>query len=254
MIPRALGRSGVELSPICFGSMRLHERGLSDDAWLALLRGGIERGVTTIHASNEYEAHPRLLDLLGKLRAPGLQFIVKLAEPHFPQPGDTGPIRFDRARLIAKVDAYLAELRAPRLDVVQYMWRGDMKDEPGRLRAFSAAVPDIADAFAQLRAAGKVGAVAPFPYTTGFADAALAATCFDGLTVYFNPLERDMLGQIEAAAAAGLGIVALRPLFAGKALAGSSPAECVRSVLAQPGVTTTVVSYSSLAHLDDLLT
>lgn len=255
--PRALG--SVRVSPLAFGSMRIHERALDDDAWEALLREAIERGVTTLHSSSEYESYPRFCGLVARLSGLPIQHVVKLADPHF---GEAG---FDAARFEARVDAYLAGLGAERLDVVQWMWRGDLKDEPGRLAAFSRERGAIRAAFDALRAKGKLGAVAPFPYTAGFADRVIGGPATsgaaagqdsplcEGLAVYLNPAEREMLPQIRAAARAGMGTVAIRPLAAGQALAGTTAAACVREVLAEPGVATAVVTFSSRAHLDELL-
>jgi len=269
--PRAVGAVGVvgvvdavRVSPLAFGSMRIHERAQDDAAWEALLREAIERGVTTLHSSSEYESFPRFCGLLPRLRGLAVQHIVKLADPHF---GEAG---FDAARLEARVDAYLGQLGAERLDVVQWMWRGDLTDEPGRLAAFARELPAIRAAFAALRGKGKLGAVAPFPYTAAFADLVIAggagggdrAPLCEGLAVYLNPVERELLPQIRAAARAGMGIVAIRPLAAGRALeagatigatVGSTAAACVREVLAEPGVATAVVTFSSRAHLDELL-
>ncbi|MBK9072027.1 MAG: aldo/keto reductase [Myxococcales bacterium] len=238
----------MKLSRLAFGSMRLHERSLDDAAWLSLLRASLDAGVTTLHSSTEYESHDRFCGLLRQLGAGDrVQHIVKLAEPHF------GDAAFDRARLVAKVDAYLQQLGTSTLDAVQWMWRGDLKDEAGRLRGFSAQIDEIVDAFAELKRAGKVAAVAPFPYTAAFADALISHGGFDGLAVYLNSLERDMVPQIERAADAGMGTIAIRPLAAGKALAAASPAQCLAEVLRQRGVNCAVVTYSSLAHLEDLV-
>lgn len=267
--PRALG--AVRVSPIAFGSMRIHERALDDAAWEALLREAIERGVTTLHSSSEYESYPRFRGLVARLRGLPVQHVVKLADPHF---GEAG---FDAARLEARVDAYLAELCAERLDVVQWMWRGDLKDEPGRLAGFERERGAIRVAFDALRAKGKLGAVAPFPYTAAFADRVIGdgaaqgggAPLCEGLAVYLNAAERELLPQIRAAARAGMGTVAIRPLAAGKAVAAAPPAAagadagvagspprtaaaCVREVLAEPGVATAVVTFSSRAHLGEL--
>jgi aryl-alcohol dehydrogenase-like predicted oxidoreductase len=249
--PRALGP--VRLSPIAFGSMRIHERALDDAAWEALLREAIERGVTTLHSSSEYESYPRFRGLVARLRGLAVQHVVKLADPHF---GEAG---FDAARLEARVDAYLGELGAERIDVVQWMWRGDLKDEPGRLAGFDRERGAIRAAFDDLRRKGKLGAVAPFPYTAAFADRVIGggapggvAPLCEGLAVYLNAAERELLPQIRAAARAGMGVVAIRPLAAGKALAGHTAEACVREVLAEPGVATAVVTFSSRAHLDEL--
>jgi aryl-alcohol dehydrogenase-like predicted oxidoreductase len=270
MTPRALG--AVRVSPIAFGSMRIHERAQDDAAWEALLRAAIERGVTALHSSSEYESYPRFCGLVARLRGLPVQHVVKLADPHF---GEAG---FDADRFEARLDAYLAQLGAERIDVVQWMWRGDLKDEPGRLAAFERERGAIRAAFGALRAKGKLGAVAPFPYTAAFADRVIGggggeagegSPLCEGLAVYLNPAERELLPQIQAAARAGMGIVAIRPLAAGQALAGapagrggppgapsvptSGAAACVREVLAEPGVATAVVTFSSRAHLDELL-
>lgn len=264
--PRALGAARV--SPLAFGSMRIHERALDDAAWEALLREAHERGVTTLHSSSEYESYPRFCGLVARLGGLPVQHVVKLADPHF---GEAG---FDAARLEARLDAYLAQLGADRIDVVQWMWRGDLKDEPGRLAAFARELPAIRAAFEALRASGKLGVVAPFPYTAAFADLVIAggeggagAPLCEGLAVYLNPVEHELLPQIRAAARAGMGVVAIRPLAAGRALAAAgadsaaagapaasvpTAAACIREVLAEPGVATAVVTFSSRAHLDEL--
>lgn len=249
MAPRALG--AVRVSPLAFGSMRLHERAQDDAAWEALLRASIERGVTTLHSSSEYESHPRFCGLVARLRGLPIQHVVKLADPHF---GEAG---FDARRFEDRLDAYLAQLGADRIDVVQWMWRGDLKDEPGRLAGLAREQGAIRAAFDALRGKGKLGAVAPFPYTAAFADLVIGTDArgplCEGLAVYLNPLERELLPQVRAAARAGMGIVAIRPLAAGRAIAGTPAAACVREVLAEPGVATAVVTYSSRAHLDELL-
>ncbi len=246
LAPRALG--AVRTSPLAFGSMRIHERALDDAAWEALLRAAIERGVTTLHSSSEYDSYPRFCGLVARLRGLPVQHVVKLADPHF---GEAG---FDARRFEARLDAYLAQLGAERIDVVQWMWRGDLQDEPGRLAGFERERGAIRAAFDALRAKGKLGAVAPFPYTAAFADRVMGPgePLCEGLAVYLSPVERELLPQVRAAAAAGMGIVAIRPLAAGKALAGTPAAACVREVLAEPGVSTAVVTFSSHAHLDEL--
>lgn len=244
---RALGRSDVRLSPITFGSMRLET--LANDAdWVKLLREALDRGVTTLHSSTEYDSFSRFTGIVRALEAGDrIQHVVKLAEPHF---GDSD---FDATRLVAKVDDYLTQLRAVRLDVVQWMWRGDLKNEESRLAGLVDRRSQLAHAFDELRCAGKIGAVAPFPYTQGFADRSIESSLFEGLTVYLNPVEQEMRPQIAAAVARGMGIVALRPFAAGKALASATPRVCIQSVLATAGVTTTVASFSSQVHLDELV-
>jgi len=243
---RPFARTNVRLSPITLGSMRLHEHPhLDDDGITRLLAASLELGVTTIHVSTEYDSHPLFLRALRRLGARPFQFVAKLAEPHF------GDLEFSRERLVAKVEGYLHDLGSERLDVVQWMWRGDLKNEADRLQRFRAASAEISDAFAELRTAGKIGAVAPFPYTPAFAELVIDLG-WDGLAVYLNPLEQEYLPQILRAAAAGSSTIAIRPLAATKALASVCVDDCVRSVLSRPGVATAVVSYSSIQHLEEL--
>lgn len=222
---------------------------MDDAAWLELLRASLDLGLTSFHSSHEYESFGRFCGLLRQLEGRGrVQHIVKLAEPGFGEEG------FDGARLARAVDAYLSALGTERLDVVQWMWRGDLKQEARRLEGFADAKAALAEAFGALQRAGKVGAVAPFPYSAGFADLCLDADFCAGLTVYLNPLEQEMLPQIQQAETRGMGIVAIRPFAAGKALeAGLGPADCIRSVLGRPSVATAVVTYSSLEHLRGLV-
>jgi aryl-alcohol dehydrogenase-like predicted oxidoreductase len=250
MRARRFGTSSVELSPLTFGTMRLDERRLDDAACEILIRESLARGITTFHSSSEYPPFGRFCGLLRHLRAerPEMQHIVKLAEPHF------GDASFEEGRLRVKVDAYLAELGIRRIDIVQWMWRGDLKQEEERLAGFARQREAIQAAFDALRREGKIGAVATFPYTTGFADAVLSAHFGDGLAVYLNPIEQGMRGHVERAASIGAGVVAIRPLAAGQAAAaGIDAATCLQDVLGREGVSTAVVTYSSPEHLDELV-
>ena len=244
---RSLGASSVELSPLTFGSMRLHERSLDDKALLVLLRTSIDHGITTFHSSSDYQGFARFCSLAHQL-GPSLQHVVKLAEPHF------GEARFDAARLRARVDGYLSRLGAEQIEVVQWMWRGDLDDEQGRLAGFADQRGDMEAAFDDLRRAGKIGAVVTFPYTAAFANQTLRSGFGQGLAVYLNPVEQAMAPEIARAARSGLGVVAIRPLAAGNPLvAGTTPGACIEAVLRRPGVTTAVVTYSSVEHLLELV-
>lgn len=235
------------LSPIIFGSMRLHEKPLTDADWQRLLDVSYARGVTSIHSSCEYESFPRLCELLKRRSSSDLSHMVKLAEPHF---GDTG---FSRIRLVEKIDAYLSALGCERLAAVQWMWRGELKQEDTRLRGLRDEAQEIQRAFQDLQLAGKVGKVLPFPYTETFATQAQALGIFDGLTMYLNPEEKDALPHFEALSQRDQVGVAIRPFFAGKALEQRSARACIEWVKGQPGVSCIVVSYSTLEQLDDIV-
>jgi len=211
-----------------------------------LLVESMDAGITTCHSSSEYESFPLFCSVVERLRREGiasrLQHVVKLAEPHF------GEYDFDAKRLRQRVERYLSSLAVDRLDVVQWMWRGDLKREQDRLNGFIARRDSIHAAFASLREEGKVGAVLPFPYTVSFAERILAEDAFEGMTVYLNRMELDYVPFLGRK-----GTVALRPLAAGRVLdVGYTAAAAIEWALAHPGVSTAVVSYSSSEHLKEL--
>jgi aryl-alcohol dehydrogenase-like predicted oxidoreductase len=243
---RTIPATSVRLSELTFGSMRMNERPSALGHWINLLVESMEAGITTCHSSHEYESFSLFCSVLERLRREGmasrLQHIVKLAEPHF------GEDDFDENRLRQRVERYLTWLGVARLDVVQWMWRGDLNREQDRLNGFMARRDSIHEVFASLRREGKVGAVLPFPYTVAFAEKVLAEESFDGMTVYLNPLELDYVPFLGPKAT-----VALRPLAAGRVLeVGYKPATAIEWALAHPGVATAVVSYSSAEHLKEL--
>lgn len=246
---RELGRSGVELSALTFGTMRLDERPLDDAAWERLIAASRDAGISTFHVSSEYAPHARFAALARRLPdRRSCQFIAKLADPHFGEPA------FDATRLEHRIDVYLADLAIERLDVVQWMWRADLKNEPARLEGVATQRGELVAVFHRLQRAGKIGAVAPFPYTAGFADLLLDPELCAGLAVYLNPNEREMSAHLVRAADLGMGGIAIRPLAAGAAVTGAHTARsCLQMVLGHPGVTTAVVSYSSAKHLAELV-
>ncbi len=69
--------------------------------------------------------------------------------------------------------------------------------------------------FETLRAEGKVGFLTTFPYTPGFAEAALATGTFSGLVAYYNAIELEMARFFPALEQSGGGFLCIRPFLAG---------------------------------------
>ena len=248
---RGIAGSDVRLSVISFGSMRMHERKVDDVHWQNLLAESVEMGVSSCHSSDEYESFPLLCRILAHLRTIGvaqrMQHIVKLAAPHF------GEFTFEPERLRQRVESYLTDLGVERLDVIQWMWRGDLKQEEQRLVSFQENLHRIDMAFTDLRKEGKVGAVLPFPYTQAFGHISLAQPWCAGLALYLNPLEVESLELVREAASTNRSILAIRPLAAGRILqTGHAVRDAISWTLAQPAVVTGIVSYSSVEHLKQL--
>jgi aryl-alcohol dehydrogenase-like predicted oxidoreductase len=247
---RRLALTDVQLSELTFGSMRMHERHLSEEHWQRLLTASLECGVSTCHSSSEYESFPLFCATLGRLdaKARRLQHIVKLADPHF------GESAFEPGRLRARVDGYLSQLNAERLDVVQWMWRADLKDERSRIAGLEEQSGTIAATFAALKREGKIGAVVPFAYTDDFAERVIAMNWCDGLTVYLGPVETEARKFVDQARLLKRSIIALRPLAAGRAAEGGwTTRRALCWTLDHEPVVTGVISYSSEEHLAQLL-
>jgi aryl-alcohol dehydrogenase-like predicted oxidoreductase len=276
MESRPFGAAGVRLSPLAFGCMRLDPARLDAAGAGRLFCALHDRGITTFHSSAEYETFGHFADALRAFRAmrPGaeVQHVVKVAAPHFDEAA------FSPARFREQVDFYLERLGAERLDVVQWLVRQTPNTLERRSAALHGSLAALAEVWDRLRAEGKVGALASFPYDPGFAAEVLGTPCCDGLATYLNPAELEYVPFLDAAGAGRPGFVAIRPLAAGlltpeglrrpyddadreaqrqRVLRGLDElgldregvaAHAVRFCLMHPGVAAAVVSVSSEAH------
>ena len=236
-------------SKIVLGSMRMdpERHGLKD--WANLLLHAQSLGVLRIHCSDEYETFTFLLTVLEEVRrcSPQLefQFIVKLAEPHF------GENVFDAKKLLTRIDAYREVLQTDQLDCIQWMWRGKLDDETGRLRGFSESADRILDVVDQAKHQGKLKSFHCFPYTFEFAKHALENPLVDGLTIYRNPLEIEYDPLLARAHAIGKRVLVIRPFKAGEALIDIGAANLIKFSASSPVVDGIVVSCSSIKHLEE---
>ena len=249
---RPFGVSGVELSALALGTMRLAPPKFDAPAAQALLLHLADHGVTSFHVSHEYDSYDFVCDALAGLRRarPALQIelIAKLAAPHFDETG------FSAGRLAERIDALRGRVGADRVDVVQWMIRHTPNEDGPRLRILERDRLAIAEAAGRLKAEGRIGAFAVFPYSEPFRRAVLADPFVDGLVDYLNPGELEAASWLDALQARGQGFVAMRPLFAGK-LAGdpASAVAALRFPLLHPATAAMVVSLSNAAQADQAI-
>jgi hypothetical protein len=215
--------------------------------WVDLLLSSSEMGVSRLHCSDEYESFPFLLKVLSAVRSarPGFswEFVVKLAEPHF------GVAGFDATRFKARLDSYREALRVDRIDCVQWMWRGDLKDESERLRGFASAADVFARAVEEAKSIGAVRRICCFPYTATFADMALDDPSVDGIAVYRNPLELEFEPVVAKSHQLGKQVLVIRPFKAGEALPAGGVGDLIAFSARVPSVAGIVVSCSTVVHL-----
>ena len=260
---RVFGRSGIELSALCFGTMRLLAPRFDLASATALVLDLFERGVTSFHVSHEYESYPLACAALKALRRarPGavIEIVSKIPVPHFSED------RFDPARAIALIEADRQALGVDRVDIVQWMVRHTPNDDAPRLAVMARDGAVAQDTWEGLKANGKIGALAVFPYSDALLQASLALPWIDGLVTYLNPLELDAAPYLDRLATEGRGFMAIRPLLAGKVAddapfwntldiaAQDRPAFAIAFSLMHPAVASTILTASSAAHLDQAI-
>jgi hypothetical protein len=237
----------ADSSKVVLGTMRMNPSRQSIEDWAEFLVVARALGVARIHCSDEYESFPFFLKVLAAARRTQencmFEFVVKLAEPHF------GEMEFVESRLKARLDSYRSALGVDRLDCVQWMWRGDLKDEASRCSGFSGSAERIAVSMGRLKDAGVVRAFQCFPYTVGFAEAALGHSEIDGLAIYRNPYELEYEPAVSQATALGKSVLVIRPFKAGEALANGKATDLIRFSARLPVVDGVVVSCSTVRHL-----
>jgi hypothetical protein len=237
------------ISKIVFGTMRMSPERKEPKEWAKLLLHAHYLGVVRVHCSDEYESYPFFICVLDEVRRISPQidfrFTVKLAEPHF------GQTDFDSKKLLKRIDAYRVALQTDQLDCVQWMWRGRLDDENGRLRGFYDATDRIFDVVESSKQRGLINELRCFPYTNEFAKQAIDHSTVDGLAIYRNPLENEYDPLFERVSAIGKSILVIRPFKAGYAFVDVDASKLIKFSASLPVVDGIVVSCSSILHLEE---
>ena len=213
MILREFGRSGIKLSPVTFGSMRLDPQKIEFDAAVELITYLYEHGVNTFHSSHEYETDTFFCRVLNEFRQQHphaeIKHIAKIGVPHF------GEGNFKSDRLITLIENRLRDLNTERLELVQWLVRHQPNEDRYRLPILKDCQQELQATWSKLKQQGKVGALTSFPYSFPFAEAVLEFTTCAGLVTYLNLLETEMTPLLKQMADRGQGYVAIRPLCGG---------------------------------------
>ncbi len=212
---RRFGDTDLEVSPICFGPMRFAAKdGTDDDASRAgrrALERALERGVNFVHSSYEYGTRWSMAKVLaGHPRRHDIHHVIKVPVPDFDDGG-----RFDAAKFRLRVEEALTDLYTDRIAILQHLQRAQPNSDGKRLPDVAAVDEPLREVFETLRAEGKVGCLTSFPYTPGFAEAALASGTFSGLVAYYNAVELEMARFFPALEQSGGGFLCIRPFLAG---------------------------------------
>lgn len=215
MAYRKFGDTDLEVSEICFGPMRFSAKAPGSDAQSKTgqraLERAIERGVNFIHSSYEYGTRWALgAALKDHPKRHDLHHIIKVPVPDFDDGG-----RFDAAKFRLRVEEALRDLHTERIAVLQHLQRARPNEDALRLPAIAAVNEEMLAVFAKLRKEGKVGYLTTFPYSPGFAAAALPTGAFSGMVAYYNLIEMEMADHFSAMEAQGQGFFCIRPFMGG---------------------------------------
>lgn len=264
LAPRPFGTSGIHVSPLIFGSMRLDPKTIEPKAAQALLSYLQDAGVTTWHSSHEYETHSYFCEQLRMLRPRRAVHVMKLGEPHFDM------AKFRRERFVELIEQELRALGTERIDIVQWLLRATPNDDATRLPLLRDCIGEVEETADALKKAGKIGALAVFPYSMATAEFCLPRASCAGLVNYLNLAEREDAPLLDAMQARGQGYLSIRPLAAGKLLDASLPegkeflgvchslsilpenrrAFALQWPLLHPAVSGVILSVSSLSHAE----
>lgn len=231
---RQFGSTGLELSEIGFGAMRVsgdaahvpHRTPPSaaeieeqtENGRRALLTA-IDGGVNCIHSSEDYGTWWLLGEVLADHpRRHDIHHVIKVMSPDYDEAA------FDPNVVRRSVEAALGALHTERISFVQHLQRGpmvspeDAYSTDGDERRIGA-LASIADGFGEvveaLQDEGKVGHAVTFPHTVAFAEAALETGVYAGVAHFFNLLETEGLDLLDAGESDGFGYFAIRPLLQG---------------------------------------
>jgi hypothetical protein len=240
-------------SNLIFGTMRMTEYNYSISHWVDLFSEMHDRGIFIHHVSSEYESYCYYLDVLKEfnLKFPNKQIvhIVKLAEPHF----DSN--KFNPKLFQSKIDKYLVELNVSKLWGIQWMWRGDLKNEISRLDNFKENIETLNTKVFELKSNNLIDGFYLFTYTSAFCELAISLsnqldkTLFDGITVYRNIQENEFDKYLDFFEQN----IIIRPLFAGKLETSLSKRQLVEYALNHDRISKGIISISSIYKLNELL-
>ncbi len=240
-------------SKLIFGSMRMSEYSYSVSHWVDLFDKMHDSGIIVHHVSSEYDSYVFYIAVLKEfnLKYPNKQIshLVKLAEPHFDSSG------FNLKLFQSKIDKYLADLSVSKLWGIQWMWRGDLKNEISRLDNFKENIEILNSKVFELKKNNLIDGFYLFTYTNAFCELAISLsnqfdnTLFDGLTVYRNIQENEFDNYLDFFERN----IIIRPLFAGKLETSLSKKQLVEYALNHGRVTNGIISISTVDKLNELI-
>ena len=206
---RQLGRTGIRVSRLCFGTMSFGD--VADEATSeAMYRRCREAGINFFDCANVYSAG-RAEEILGRLIAGERDRVVLTSKVGFPMGTDVNDRGLSRRHVLASVEASLRRLGTDRLDLLF-------------VHTFDPATPveETLRALDLLVGQGKVLHVGASNWAAWQIAKALGLSALHGLAAFacvqpmYNLVKRQAEVEIlPLAAAEGLGVITYSPLGGG---------------------------------------
>ena len=264
MQTKQLGKSGIQVPLLGFGSMELRNMGESDSLYLA--NRVLDMGITLIDTSPDYRQSEEFIGKAVSHRRDEYLLATKCGCNIW---SDKGGHIYTREQFQKNLDHSLKLLRTEYIDIWQI--HGAV---PGD---FSGPMDDAIEFMREQKQAGKIGSVsisfknggAPDPlYPAGFSAEAFAHYLdygFDSIQTVYGAMTRDCEGFITQAHEKGIGVIArgilnrYTPDYAAKLEASGlrelcEPGESVNGLLirfaiSHPGVSCAIVGSSNQEHM-----
>ena len=175
------------------------------------LSRAIERGVNFIHSSLGYGTTWAISEVLrNHPKRHEIHHIIKVGVPDFDDGG-----KFDSAKFRLLIEETIAALGAERIAVVQHLHRARPNSDELRIANIPATYEPLLEIFEQMRQEGKVEYLTSFPYSPGYAAAALKTGSFAGMVAYYNVIELEMAEYFAEMQEQGRGFFCIRPFMGG---------------------------------------
>ena len=239
-----LGLTGIQVSPLCFGTgtggwnHRSKQGDLGVERLSHLLRFAHERGITFWDTADEYGTHPHVAAALREIERETVTLTTKTVSR------DARGIRQD-------VDRFLREMDTDYLDIVlcHCLTSSRWPDE----------IPDAMEALSSCKAQGKVRAVGLSCHAFGALQTAARTDWVDVVLARINHAGHSMddtpekvVPVIEALVAAGKGVYGMKVLGAGTSLT-EDPARAIRYSLGLSGIHAIVIGMMDEAEIEENL-
>lgn len=256
---RRLGRTGLDISPVGLGTVKLgRDSGLkyavparipTDGEALTLLRTAHELGVNLIDTAPAYGTSEERLGLLLPLIAPRDRWVIstKVGEIFDPTTA-TSRYDFSPAHIRSSIHRSLKRLQTDHLDIalLHFASSTDLDERVLSGQAdFPPTDPQHAEALATLRDLRDQGLIRAVGASTGtIAGGLLAANVADVVMVTLNAIDQSQIEVVNAAHKAGRGVLLKKPLASGRA----EPCT-LKPLLATPGVTSAIIGTTNPVNL-----